>query len=113
MKPWKMTVVRSIVDAAVGNLNEIVITIPVRHSESRGNTPYSGRLAYKFTGTTGNFSLPTNKSCQTSNRTLALLNSLWRSTLVRPIAVSHTVFLNEDRFLRFLGLRGKFFPSLS
>ena len=54
----------------------------------------------------------TNKSCQTSNRTLALLNSLWRSTLVRPIAVSHTVFLNEDKFLRFLGLRGKFFISL-
>ena len=39
-------------------------------------------------------------------------NSFWRSTLARPIAVSHTVFLNEDKFLRFLGLRGKFFISL-
>jgi hypothetical protein len=46
----------------------------------------------------------TNKSCRTSKRTLALLNSLCRSTLVRPIAVSHTVSLNEDKFLRFLGL---------
>jgi hypothetical protein len=43
---------------------------------------------------------------------MALLNSLWRSTLVPPTAVSHTVFLNEDKFLKSLGLRGKFFISL-
>jgi hypothetical protein len=54
----------------------------------------------------------TNKSCRASKCTMALLNSLWHSTLVRPIAVSHTVFLNEDKFLRFLGLRSKFFISL-
>ena len=58
-----------------------------------------------------NLSLSTNKSCETSNRTLALPNSFWRSTLGRPLAVSHTVFLNEDKFPRFLGLRGKFFIS--
>ena len=58
------------------------------------------------------FLSPTNKSCQTSNRTLALLNSLWRSTLVLPLAVSHTVFFNEEKFLWFLGSRGKFFISL-
>ena len=53
-----------------------------------------------------------NKSCRTSNCTLALLNSFWRSTLARPIAVSHTVFLNEDKSLRSLGFRGKFSISL-
>jgi hypothetical protein len=86
-----------------------------RHHHSRSPLPveiprYLWRLAYKFS--CANFSRSTNKSCQTSNRTLALLNSLWHSTLVRPIAVSHTVFWNEDEFLRFLGLRSKFFISL-
>ena len=60
---------------------------------------------------TTNLSLSAYKSCRSSNRILALLNSLLRSTLARTIAVSHTVFLNEDKFPRFFGFRGELFIS--
>jgi len=42
---------------------------------------------------------------------MALLNSSWHSTLVRPLAVSRTVFSNKDKFPRFLESRGRLFIS--
>ena len=41
---------------------------------------------------------------------LAVLNSLWRSTLARRIAGSRIAFLNKVEFLRFLESRRKSFP---
>ena len=40
---------------------------------------------------------------------LAVLNSLWRSTLARRIAGSRTAFLNKVEFLKFLESRRKSF----
>ena len=84
-----------------------------QHNASRSpRTPQRSRSDWPINPPVPTFLFQTNQSCQIPNRTLVLLNSSWRSTLVLPIAASHTVFFNEEKFPWFLGLRGKFFISL-